>query len=79
MKGGAERKKFSSHPDTIRVAQKERALLEETAEALGVPVDQAPSVAQKFVKESKELRNRISLLEKELDAIKPNTKGQDSK
>jgi alanyl-tRNA synthetase len=65
-----ERIEFSAGPDAIKAAQKERALLEKTAEELGVPVDQAPSAAQKFVKEWKELRTRVSSLEKELASFK---------
>jgi alanyl-tRNA synthetase len=65
-----ERIEFSAGPDAIKAAQRERALLEETAGELGVPVDQAPSAAQKFVKEWKELRNRVSSLEKELASLK---------
>ena len=70
VQDGVERIEFSAGPDAIKASQKERALLEETAEELGVPMDQAPSAAQKFVKEWKELRNRVSSLEKELAALK---------
>ena len=70
VQDGVERIEFSAGPDAIKASQKERALLEETAEKLGVPMDQAPSAAQKFVKEWKELRNRVSSLEKELAALK---------
>jgi alanyl-tRNA synthetase len=70
IQDGVERIEFSAGPDAIKAAQKERALLEETAEELGVPVDQAPSAAQKFVKEWKELRTRVSSLEKELASFK---------
>ena len=66
IQDGVERIEFSAGPDAIKAAQKERALLEETAEKLGVPVDQAPAAAHKFVKEWKELRNKVSSLEKEL-------------
>ncbi|MEC8997458.1 MAG: alanine--tRNA ligase [Candidatus Thermoplasmatota archaeon] len=70
IQDGVERIEFSAGPDAIKAAQRERALLEETAEELGVPIDQAPSTAQKFVKEWKELRNRVSSLEKELATLK---------
>ena len=70
IQDGVERIEFSAGPDAIKAAQRERALLEETAGELGVPVDQAPSAAQKFVKEWKELRNRVSSLEKELASLK---------
>ena len=70
IQDGVERIEFSAGPDAIKASQKERALLEETAEELGVPVDQAPLAAQKFVKEWKELRNRVSSLEKELATLK---------
>ena len=70
IQDGVERIEFSAGPDAIKASQKERALLEETAEELGVPVDQAPLAAQKFVKEWKELRNRVSSLEKELATFK---------
>ena len=70
IQDGVERIEFSAGPDAIKAAQKERALLEETAEKLGVPVDQAPSAAEKFVKEWKELRSKISSLEKELATFK---------
>jgi len=70
IQDGVERIEFSAGPDAIKAAQRERALLEETAEELGVPIDQAPSTAQKFVKEWKELRNRVSSLEKELASLK---------
>ncbi len=70
IQDGVERIEFSAGPDAIKAAQKERALLEETAEELGVPIDQAPSAAQKFVKERKELRSRVSSLEKELASFK---------
>jgi alanyl-tRNA synthetase len=65
-----ERIEFSAGPDAIKASQKERALLEETAEELGVPVDQAPLAAQKFVKEWKDLRSKVSSLEKELASFK---------
>ena len=65
-----ERIEFSAGPDAIKAAQKERALLEETAEKLGVPISQAPSAAEKFVKEWKELRSKVSSLEKELASFK---------
>ena len=55
---------------TLSLAARSIAELEETAGELGVPVDQAPSAAQKFVKEWKELRNRVSSLEKELASLK---------
>ena len=70
IQDGVERIEFSAGPDAIKAAQKERALLEETAEKLGVPVDQAPTAAHKFVKEWKELRNKVSSLEKELASFK---------
>ncbi len=70
IQDGVERIEFSAGPDAIKASQKERALLEETADELGVPVDQAPLAAQKFVKEWKELRNRVSSLEKELATFK---------
>ncbi len=70
IQDGVERIEFSAGPDAIKAAQKERALLEETAEKLGVPVDQAPSAAEKFVKEWKQLRSKISSLEKELATFK---------
>ena len=70
IQDGVERIEFSAGPDAIKAAQKERALLEETAEKLGVPVDQAPAAAEKFVKEWKELRSKISSLEKELATFK---------
>ena len=70
IQDGVERIEFSAGPDAIKAAQRERALLEETADQLGVPIDQAPSAAQKFVKEWKELRNRVSSLEKELASLK---------
>ncbi len=70
IQDGVERIEFSAGPDAIKAAQKERALLEETAEKLGVPVDQAPSAAEKFVREWKELRSKISSLEKELATFK---------
>ena len=70
VQDGVERIEFAAGPDAIKASQEERALLEDTAEELGVPVDQAPSAAQKFVKEWKELRNRVSSLEKELAELK---------
>jgi alanyl-tRNA synthetase len=70
IQDGVERIEFSAGPDAVKASQRERALLEETAEELGVPVDQAPSAAQKFVKEWKELRTRVSSLEKELASMK---------
>ena len=70
IQDGVERIEFSAGPDAIKAAQKERALLEETAEKLGVPVEQAPTAAHKFVKEWKELRNKVSSLEKELASFK---------
>jgi alanyl-tRNA synthetase len=70
IQDGVERIEFSAGPAAIKASQKERALLEETADELGVPVDQAPLAAQKFVKEWKELRNRVSSLEKELATFK---------
>jgi len=70
IQDGVERIEFSAGPDAIKAAQKERALLEKTAEELGVPVNQAPSAAHKFVKEWKELRTRVSSLEKELASFK---------
>jgi len=70
IQDGVERIEFSAGPDAIKAAQKERALLEKTAEELGVPVDQAPDAAHKFVKEWKELRTRVSSLEKELASFK---------
>ena len=70
IQDGVERIEFSAGPDAIKAAQKERALLEKTAEELGVPIDQAPSAAQKFVKEWKDLRTKVSSLEKELAAFK---------
>ena len=38
IQDGVERIEFSAGPDAIKAAQKERALLEETAEKLGVPI-----------------------------------------
>ena len=70
IQDGVERIEFSAGPAAVKAAQEERALLEETAEELGVPVDQAPAAAQKFVKEWKELRARVSSLEKELASLK---------
>ena len=70
VQDGVERIEFSAGPDAIKASQEERALLEDTAEELGVPVDQAPHAAQKFVKEWKELRNRVSSLENELAELK---------
>jgi len=70
IQDGVERIEFSAGPDAIKAAQKERALLEETAEELGVPVDQAPSAAHKFVKEWKELRAKVTSLEKALASFK---------
>jgi len=70
IQDGVERIEFSAGPDAIKAAQKERALLEKTAEELGVPIDQAPSAAQKFVKEWKDLRSKVSSLEKELATFK---------
>ncbi len=70
IQDGVERIEFSAGPDAIKASQKERALLEKTAEELGVPIDQAPSAAQKFVKEWKDLRSKVSSLEKELATFK---------
>jgi len=70
IQDGVERIEFSAGPDAIKAAQKERTLLEKTAEELGVPIDQAPDAAHKFVKEWKELRTRVSSLEKELASFK---------
>ena len=70
IQDGVERIEFSAGPDAIKAAQKERALLEETADKLGVPISQAPSAAEKFVKEWKELRSKVSSLEKELASFK---------
>ena len=70
IQDGVERIEFSAGPAAVKAAQEERALLEETAEELGVPVDQAPAAAQKFVKEWKELRTRVSSLENELASLK---------
>ena len=65
-----ERIEFSAGPAAVKAAQRERALLEKTAEELGVPIEQAPSAAQKFVKEWKDLRSKVSSLEKELASFK---------
>ena len=70
IQDGVERIEFSAGPAAVKASQEERALLEKTAEELGVPVEQAPTAAQKFVKEWKELRTRVSSLEKELASIK---------
>ena len=70
IQDGVERIEFSAGPAAVEASQKERALLEKTAEELGVSVDQAPQAAQKFVKEWKELRNKVSSLEKELASFK---------
>ncbi len=70
VQDGVERIEFSAGPAAVKAAQEERSLLEKTAEELGVPVDQAPAAAQKFVKEWKELRTRVSSLEKELASVK---------
>ena len=65
-----ERIEFSAGPAALKAAQKERELLEKTAEELGVPIDQAPLAANKFVNEWKELRSKVSSLEKELATFK---------
>jgi alanyl-tRNA synthetase len=65
-----ERIEFSAGPAAIEAAQRERALLEKTAEELGVPIEQAPHAAQKFVREWKDLRSKVSSLEKELASFK---------
>jgi len=70
IQDGVERIEFSAGPAAIEAAQRERALLEKTAEELGVPIEQAPSAAQKFVKEWKDLRSKVSSLEKELASFK---------
>ena len=70
VQDGVERIEFSAGPSAVEASQKERALLEKTADHLGVPIDQAPNAAQKFVKEWKELRNKVSSLEKELASFK---------
>ena len=70
IQDGVERIEFSAGPAAIKAAQRERALLEQTAEELGVPVEQAPNAAQKFVKEWKDLRSKVSSLEKELASFK---------
>ena len=70
IQDGVERIEFSAGPAAVKAAQEERALLEKTAEELGVPIDQAPAAAQKFVREWKELRTRVSTLEKELASMK---------
>ena len=70
IQDGVERIEFSAGPAAVKAAQRERALLEKTAEELGVPIEQAPSAAQKFVKEWKDLRSKVSSLEKELASFK---------
>ena len=70
IQDGVERIEFSAGPAAVKASQEERALLEKTAEELGVPVEQAPAAAEKFVKEWKELRTRVSSLEKELASMK---------
>ena len=70
IQDGVERIEFSAGPAAVKAAQRERVLLEKTAEELGVPIEQAPSAAQKFVKEWKDLRSKVSSLEKELASFK---------
>ena len=70
IQDGVERIEFSAGPAALKAAQKERELLEKTAEELGVPIDQAPFAANKFVNEWKELRSKVSSLEKELATFK---------
>ena len=70
IQDGVERIEFSAGPAAVEAAQRERALLEKTAEELGVPIEQAPSAAHKFVKEWKDLRSKVSTLEKELASFK---------
>ena len=70
IQDGVERIEFSAGPAALKAAQKERELLEKTAEELGVPIDQAPLAANKFVNEWKELRSKVSSLEKELATFK---------
>ena len=70
IQDGVERIEFSAGPAAVKAAQRERTLLEKTAEELGVPIEQAPSAAQKFVKEWKDLRSKVSSLEKELASFK---------
>ena len=44
--------------------------MEKTAKELGVSIEQAPDAAHKFVKEWKDLRSKVSSLEKELASFK---------
>ena len=70
IQDGVERIEFSAGPAAIEAAQRERALLEKTAKELGVSIEQAPDAAHKFVKEWKDLRSKVSSLEKELASFK---------
>jgi len=70
IQDGVERIEFSAGSAAVKAAQRERALLEKTAEELGVSIEQAPSAAQKFVNEWKDLRSKVSSLEKELASFK---------
>ena len=70
IQDGVERIEFSAGPAAIEAAQRERALLEKTAKELGVSIEQAPDAAHKFVKEWKDLRSKVSSLEKALASLK---------
>ena len=66
IQDGVERIEFSAGKAAVAAAQAERELLEQAAAALGVPLEQVADAASKLMDERKELRTRVTTLEKEL-------------
>ena len=70
IQDGVERLEFVAGEEALEAARKERIILEDAANILNVAREKVPEAAERFVKEWKELRNRVSNLEKQIADMK---------
>ena len=70
VQDGVERLTFAAGDAGVAALQRDRRLLDETADVLGVPADEVPETAERFFDEWKERGKRVEALKEELAELR---------